>query len=144
MSLLDFNNFIGEGGMYSGDLTSLSIKALERAKKTNAYKILKFIFEAGPEGVKFTEISRFIVEELKGRTYDRVRDRGYYATNLYGSGYGQWRRYGLFDLYCKKLENGKWALNDETKKFFQGEEELYKDLSQKELDLFSKLMKKNK
>lgn len=136
MSLLDFNQFIGEAGMYSGDLTSLSIKALERAKKTNAYKILKFIFEAGPEGVGFTEIGRFIVEELKGRPYDRVRDRGYYATNLYGS----WRNYGLFELYCKKLENGKWTLNDETKKFFKEEDELYKDLSQKERDLFSKLM----
>lgn len=144
MKLFDFNQFIGEAGMYSGDLTSLSIKALERAKNTNAYKILKFIFDAGPEGVKFTEIGRFLVEELKGRTYDPIRDRGYYATNLYGYGYGQFRHYGLFDLYCKKLENGKWTLNDETKKFFKEEEELYKDLSQKELDLFSKLMKKNK
>lgn len=144
MKLFDFNQFIGEGGIYSGDLTSLSIKALERAKNTNAYKILKFIFEAGQEGVKFTEIGKFIVEDLKGRVYDRVLDRGYYATNLYGSGYGQWRNYGLFDLYCKKLENGKWTLNAETNNFFKSEDSLYKDLSQKELDLFSKLMKKNK
>lgn len=136
MSLLDFNNFIGEGGIYGGELTNLSIKALQRARKTRAYQILEFIFRAGPNGTRYTDIVKFIVEELNGDKYDHSIHRGWYSDALNGMG-----KPALLQLYCKKLENGRWVLNTETTNFFKSEDALYKNLSQKELDLFNKLIK---
>lgn len=141
MELHSFNQFIGEAGIFSGDLTSLSIKALNRAKNTKAYKILEFIFESGENGRRYTDIVKFIVEDLNGDVYNHEIHRGWWAANLLG---GQWSHRGLLYLYCKKLENGRWKVNDETTKFFESESELYKDLSQKESDLLNKLMNKRK
>ena len=139
MELVNFNLFIGEAGIYSGGLTSLPIKALQRAKNTKAYKILEFIFNAGETGRRYTDIVKFIVEGLNGEIYDPKIHRGWYGDNLLGH---SWKR-GLLYMYCTKLENGNWALNEETMKFFEKEDLLYRDLSQEEKDIFKKLMSRS-
>jgi hypothetical protein len=141
MKLLGFDQFIGEAGIFSGDLTMMSIKALEKAKHTRAYKILEFIFESGESGVRYTDITKFIVEKLKGEKYDHRIHRGHWATNLLGSGYRQSSR-GLLYLYCQKTESGRWKLNPETRQFFDEERELYSKLSDKSRDFLSALDKR--
>jgi hypothetical protein len=137
MELHSFSQFIGEAGIYQGGLTSLPIKALVKARETNAYKILEFIFRAGLEGRRYMEIVKFAVEELAGDTFDKVNDRGRYSNHLSGL-----TQPGLLHLYCEKTRDGKWRLNSETMSFFKSEDDLYKNLSQKEVDIFSKLMSK--
>jgi hypothetical protein len=139
MKLLGFDQFIGEAGIFSGDLTMMSIKALEKAKHTRAYKILEFIFESGESGVRYTDITKFIVEKLKGEKYDHRIHRGHWATNLLGSEYGT---PGLLRLYCQKTESGRWKLNPETRQFFDEVRELYSKLSDKSLDFLSALNKR--
>lgn len=139
MELHSFSQFIGEAGIYRGGLTSLPIKALDKARETNAYKILEFIFRAGLEGRRYMEIVKFAVEELAGDTFDKVNDRGRFSNHLSGSGYNE---PGLLNLYCEKTRDGKWRLNSDAMSFFKSEDSLYKNLSQKEVDIFSKLMSK--
>lgn len=123
-----FNQYISEGaakaGLYTGELTSAPIQALNRAKDTVAYKILKFIYKAGSTGVRYTDIVKFIIEDIQGREYTN-KDRGYYGTNLIGTtslGYRVNRRdelvdnkgqKGLLIWYGQKLENGRWTLKSE-------------------------------
>ena len=116
-------------GIYQGGLNDLAIEALEKKKSTTAFKILEYIHQSGEMGRSHTEIVKFILS-LKGRTYNHETDRGYYATNLYGSdNRPYWIRGGrdrsnpgLYALYCEKTEDGRWRLNMETADFFDEQE----------------------
>jgi len=105
--------------------------------KTKAWKILKFIGEAGDVGRGLTEIQKFIwslnspdadfekttiahkIEYYKkrGKEYDRDilpyektrASRGYWNTQLYGSS-GMKPHPGILNKYCKKNDKGKWVL----------------------------------
>lgn len=81
-----------------------------RIDDTQKYLILKHIYKAGHQGIRYTDIIKFIVENLKGGTYDHRKHRGYYSTNLSGS----WRDPGILYSYCKKNDNGKWVLDHST------------------------------
>ena len=65
---------------------------------TDKYRVLRFIYDAGVQGRSYSEITKFVVEELRGRTYTR-NDRGYWATNLLGTGYNA---SGILRDYCEK------------------------------------------
>jgi hypothetical protein len=116
-------------GIYQGGLTDLAIEALEKKKNTTAFKILEYIQQSGEMGRSHTEIVKFILS-LKGRTYNHETDRGYYATNLYGSdnrpfwirGESKRSNPGLYELYCEKTEDGRWKLNTKAADFFDEQE----------------------
>lgn len=118
-------------GIYRGGLTNLAIEALEKKKSTVAFKILEYIHQSGEMGRSHTEVVTFILS-LKGRRYTHETDRGYYATNLYGSdNRPYWIRNGsrrsnpgLYELYCEKAEGGRRRLNMETADFFDEQEGL--------------------
>jgi len=97
--------------IFSGQLWSIPVNVLERKKGTTAYKILAFINQFGEEGITAGEIKRFLMEEIQGVQYNPMYHRGYWNTNLYGSG----RKRGLFGYYCEKVPGTKkWRLNPET------------------------------
>lgn len=79
-----------------------------RIDDTQKYLILKFIYKSGHQGVRYTDIVKFILEDLKGETYDYKIHRGYYASNLSGT----WRDSGILPTYCTKNDNGKWVLSN--------------------------------
>jgi hypothetical protein len=116
-------------GIYRGGLTDLAIEALEKKKSTIAFKILEYIHQSGEMGRSHTEVITFILS-LKGRAYTHETDRGYYATNLYGSDDRPfWLRAGsrrsnpgLYELYCEKADGGRWRLNMKTADFFDEQE----------------------
>jgi len=73
-----------------------------------AWKILEFIGSKGEEGAGLIELSS---NDKWGYNYhfpyNKTRaTRGYYGTNLYGSG----SKPGLLHKYCRKNEKGKWVL----------------------------------
>ena len=73
-----------------------------------AWKILEFIGSKGEEGAGLIELSS---NDKWGYNYhfpyNKTRaTRGYYSTNLYGSG----SKPGLLHKYCRKNEKGKWVL----------------------------------
>ena len=96
------------------------------AIKRNA--VLEFIRSKGPDGARFTDIQRFIVE-MNGMDFDEMREenvwnsrndmitkvmvrrwRGYWCTYLSGSRCN--RRPGILDAFCEKLPNGCWILKE--------------------------------
>lgn len=95
---------------------------------TKSEQILRFI-EASPDGRKFTEIQKFIVE-LNGHDWDTMerspayvddpkpvwkrRWRGYYCTRLLG---GPFYGDGLLHRFCKK-KKGRWVLVKKIKSPF--------------------------
>ncbi len=150
MKTKSFNDFINEdrgAGIYQGRLSSAPVKALAKASKTIAYKILKFIWESGKDGVRYTDILKFIIEDLRGDQYDSAAHRGYYATNLVGTqhnlfGRGDQNNKGLLGWYCDKSpETGRWSVKPEIDTFFSNTE--FKDLqiSDKGKDLISRIRK---
>lgn len=91
-----------------------------RIDDTTKIRVLEFIYESGEEGRRYTEIVKYIVEEIKGMVYNWKIHRGYWSTNLTGGG-GMWGgpRTGLLSIYCKKNENGRWVLaNDKLQAYF--------------------------
>lgn len=81
--------------------------------RTNKYKILEYIFKSGNEGRRYTDIIKFIVEDLKGGKYNWKTDRGYYATNLLGSRFDTGG--SILYKYCNKnSENKKWVLTNKA------------------------------
>ena len=92
---------------------------------TMKYKVLKFIWQSGTSGRKYTDIVKFILG-LKGQTYTNDL-RGYWATNLVGSfGFYGGGKPGLLSLYCSKNQDKKWILTDSNlrKHFLEKESEL--------------------
>ena len=62
---------------------------------TMSRKILQFI--GMTDGKRYSEIQRFIVEDIKGLEFNRSR-RGYWSTNLYI----------LLNAWCWKGTDGRW------------------------------------
>lgn len=95
-----------------------------RLDDTTRIRILEFIYEAGNEGRSYTDIVRFIVETIKGETYNWKTHRGYGSGQLTGIPGHHWtnqgaQKYGLLYKYCKKNENGRWVLaNDKLLAYF--------------------------
>lgn len=104
--------------IYGGNLTEMSIKALEKKQNTIAFKVLLFIF-SHPEGVRYTDIVKFIIE-LKGEVYSPELHRGWWSANLNGSG-SPWgnKKPGLLPLYCEKTPKGLYKLNQATYDFIE-------------------------
>jgi len=109
--------------IFSGQLWSIPVKVLERKKGTTAYKILKFIESFGEEGVRFTDIKKFLIEDIRGIRYNPTTHRGIWNTNFYGPRFGK-RKPGLLDYYCEKVPGTKkWRLNPETMAYLATEPE---------------------
>jgi hypothetical protein len=49
-------------------------------KVTMKQKVIDFIKAAGPNGLTFTDIQRYIVQDLKGRNYDEMEGGRYWQT----------------------------------------------------------------
>lgn len=101
--------------------------------KTKSWKILDFIGSFGKEGVRYSDIQKFIYFELnnapfgpdyfskepltthhmKYRLPQQHRGRGYWGTNLYGTSgqFGSGGKRGLLSHYCHKNKEGKWVLD---------------------------------
>jgi len=92
-----------------------------RIDDTTKIRVLEFIYESGEEGRRYTDIVKFIIEEIKQMgPYSRDQHRGYWSTNLTGAG-GMFGGpiTGLLPRYCKKNENGRWVLaNDKLQAYF--------------------------
>lgn len=126
--------------IYRGELWSIPVKLLEKKKNRIAYKLLEFINRFGKEGVKVGEIKKYLIENLHGKKYDPVKDRGYWNTSLYG--YNNVR--GLFDYYCEKVPGSlKWRLNDETLAFFETEPESLVKYSQHSKERVRQIAQRN-
>ena len=91
-----------------------------RIDDTTKIRVLEYIYESGENGRSYTDIVKFIVEEIKGMTYDWKKHRGYWATNLTASvGFWGGKNSGLLTQYCEKNENGRWVLaNAKLKSYF--------------------------
>lgn len=88
-------------------------KRMKIDDSTKKYKILKFIYGAEDVGRSYTDIIRFIQEDLRGMTYNPSEDRGRYSTYLSGV-YSRWTgtKHGLLSQYCKKNSQGRWVISD--------------------------------
>ena len=97
--------------IFSGQLWSAPVQVLEKKKNTTAYKILQFIRSFGEDGVSYSDIKKFLMENIRGEKYNPVQHRGYWNFKFYG---GNGKR-GLFGYYCEKVPGTKkWRLNPET------------------------------
>lgn len=93
---------------------------------TKTERVLRFIGRAKDKGRSFTEIQRYIVEDLNGKDFDeppktypwhkdiprtnrKRRYRGYWCDRLLGGLYSNGGE-GLLHSYCKKNDAGKWVL----------------------------------
>jgi len=94
---------------------------------TNKYKILRQIHNSGNRGLRYSEILRFIIEKLKGWTFNSYEHRGYYADALLQNT-GDASTSGLLKTYCSKNENGRWVISNDTLKdhFISIENPIYK------------------
>jgi len=89
---------------------------------TSTYRVLNYIHRAGEVGRRYTDIVKYIVEEINGRKYDYSM-RGYWGTNLLATK-SSWRggdRVGILTRFADKNEDGKWVLTDIVlKSHFEG------------------------
>ena len=123
----NYTEYIAESSKYNWIETDLDSRGRstgkmrvspEESKSTMKYKVLRFIFESGKRGRRYTDIVKYIVEELHNRVYDYRTDRGYWATNLLGA--NSWyearrdgpRAYGILNKYCNRNDEGRWVLTD--------------------------------
>lgn len=142
--LKSFTEFVNEErqGIFKGDLRVGANRAfINRAKKTTAYRVLEFIYLGGEVGRRYSEIVRFIVEEVKGRPYDWRKDRGYWATQLlsYNDYWGRYEsRTGLLERYCDNVDN-RYVLKPWAREFFKLESFSDLDVSPDALDFLTKL-----
>ena len=82
------------------------IDAKIRIDDTMTYQILKFIYKKGTLGAKYSDIIRFIVEDLKRMgDYNWKEHRGYWSTNLN-------KPNGVLTRYAIKNNSGRWILNN--------------------------------
>jgi hypothetical protein len=141
--LLSFNRFVNEAkreGIFTGGLkTGASQAFIDRSKKTTSYKILKFIYSAGEEGRRYTDIVKFIVEDLGGDRYDHKIHRGWWATNLIYKDPFNRDKNPLLYSYAEKNSAGRWVLNSKTREFFDLQEFGDLDISQDSIDFLSRL-----
>lgn len=138
--LKSFAEFVNESreGIFKGGLRPGASRAfINRSKSTTAYQVLKFIYDSGEEGRRYTDIVKFIVE-LKGEEYDYKTHRGHWATNLLVYGYGNSIGGGLLQTYCDKVEK-KYVLKPWAKEFFDLEEFGDLDVSPEAISFLSRL-----
>ena len=98
--------------------------------KTKSWKILEFIDSFGQEGVRYSDIQKYIYFELNNAPFGpdyfsmepakkwnskefppQRRGRGYWGTNLYGTNRWAGNKSGLLKNYCYKNKQGKWVLD---------------------------------
>ena len=113
ITILQYIEFINEAKTKEWmDVGSHGESDMMRIDDTQKYKILHKIWESGQDGIGYTDIVRFIVEDLKGiPKYDWRVHRGYYGTNLLGGGFYS-RNNGILGMYCEKNEGNKWILTN--------------------------------
>jgi hypothetical protein len=140
--LKSFDQFVNEArreGIFRGDLNKGASPAfIERSKETTAYKVLKFIYDSGENGRRYTDIVKFIVEDLRGGEYTRDK-RGYWGTNLVHYNRFNRERLPLLYTYAMKNSEGRWVLKPQTKEFFDLQEFGDLDLSAGSIDLLAKI-----
>lgn len=95
------------------------------ARVTKKQQVIEFIKGAGPKGLTFSEIQRFVVEKLNGLNYDhkdgdgRRVNRGYWCIPLcgYHSPYALRanKRNGILEEYCYKNLQGYYIHKDFVK-----------------------------
>jgi len=111
-------------------------------------KTLEFIYKSGKNGRSYTDIVRFIVEELNGKTYHHTVNRGNYSGLLTGvpSSYRRTTQNdhapmatGILYKYCEKIKN-KWVLvNDKLINHFISRE-LGSFIPKDDLDIIGDLL----
>lgn len=85
---------------------------------TKTLALLKYIMDADDQGGRrYTDIVKFLLNYDSGREekdweYKR-KNRGYWATRLYGGGGFSKNPQGILDQFCSKSKEGKWILTDE-------------------------------
>lgn len=85
---------------------------LKISEDSITYRVLRFVWESGQTGRRYSEIVRFIVEEIKNEKYDSSK-RGYWATNLIlRTGYFNKEKEGILIKYAGKNDQGRWILKD--------------------------------
>ena len=77
---------------------------------TDQYKVIRFIYNSGHEGRKYTDIVKYLLVTDRRGSYDHKRDRGYWSSQLSGT----WKHPGILTGYCKKNENGRWVLTNRS------------------------------
>jgi len=113
-------------------------------RNTSVLKILEFIYKSGNDGVKYTDIIKFIMEEIKGETYNPVEHRGYFSGMLTGRP-GSWRggggqTYGILYRFCEKKENGRWILKDNKLQSYFMKSDMGDMLTDDELDALAEII----
>lgn len=108
-------------------------------------KTLEFIYKSGKKGRTYTDIVRFIVEELNGKTYHHTVNRGNYSGLLTGipSPYSRNERppmaTGILYKYCENIKN-KWVLvNDKLINHFM-ERDFGNFIPKEDLDIIGDLL----
>lgn len=111
-------------------------------------KTLEFIYKSGKTGRTYTDIVRFIIEEINGEVYHHTVHRGYYSGLLTGipSRYRYDERppmaTGILYKYCENIKN-KWVLvNDKLINHFM-ERDLGNFIPKEDLDIIGDLLINN-
>ena len=116
-----FNSFLNESNKYiptqpkEGPRQRIRVPKDSNEVPTITFSVLRKIYQSGYEGMRYTDIVKFIVEDIKGGKYQHEFDRGHWATNLTQAKYG-WMggeyRGGILTNYCTKTDQGRWVLTN--------------------------------
>jgi len=117
-----FNSFLKESSKYiptqpkEGSRQRIRVPKDSTDVPTITFRVLHKIYQSGYEGIRYTDIVKFIVEDIKGEKYQSKFHRGHWATNLTQAKYG-WMgrgeyRGGILTNYCTKTDQGRWILTN--------------------------------
>jgi hypothetical protein len=88
-----------------------------RLDDTIRIRALEYIYESGTDGRRYTDIIKFIIEDIKGDSYNYKTHRGHYSqlmTGIPGSHWGRGGRVvGILYKYCTRNENNRWVLTND-------------------------------
>jgi len=89
-----------------------------RLDDTTRIRILEFIYDAGQEGRRYTDIVKFVVEQINGDIYHHTTHRGHISGQLTGIPGRHWsstnaKAYGLLYRYCERNDKGRWVLTND-------------------------------
>ena len=107
---------IDDESKYTGGLTRFPFSRRPKLPNrirvgTTQYNVFRFIYNSGHEGVRYTDVVKYIIVSNSGGSYDsRSTDRGYWSSQLSGT----WKQPGILTGYCKKNENGRWVLTNRS------------------------------
>ena len=117
MSIKSFSNFIAEGKIPTrmGDVRTPKDKW---DMPTIVYSVLMKLWEAGEEGLRYTDLVKHILEYHRGTQYNSKYHRGMYASSLVGYKYNRkgnsyppsLKPNGVLVKFCEKNEKGRWVL----------------------------------